>query len=170
VFPPPAASPAGRLCDGASSCSPETYASTDPVVDANGKFTGEVKITINDALIKSPCVRDCIVEHEEVHRRDLTPILREIADCDNAAGDDERKKGECNALSNSMLPQIKAQTECNAYRASYTCLTLKETNSKSPCSRSPHKEVVRKHRGYESCELAKHCRDAGRPAEGIPNS
>jgi hypothetical protein len=144
-----------RLHDGKSSCSPDTYGSADPEVDADGKFTGEVKITINDSAIKSPCVRECVVEHEEVHRRDLTPILKEIRACDVAAGNDDAKQGECNRLSNSKLPKVQQDTECNAYRVSYTCLTLEALDSKGPCSKSPHREEIRKHRAYEACELAK---------------
>jgi hypothetical protein len=133
-------------------------------------FTGEVKVTINDAAIKSPCVRDCVVAHEEVHRRELTPILRRIHACDVAAGNDPKKQGECTLLSNRELLRIQAQTECNAYRTSFTCLTLKLLDPDSPCSKAPHREEIQQHRGYEACELKTRCAEAGRPNEGIPNS
>ncbi|MFT3768133.1 MAG: hypothetical protein QM820_22000 [Minicystis sp.] len=170
VLPPATDRLAPRLFDGQTHCSPETYGSTDPEIDKDGSFTGEVVVTINDAAIKSPCVRDCVVAHEEVHRRDLTPILKKIHACDVAARNDPKKQGECNALSNAELPKAQHQTECNAYRASYTCLTAKLLDSSSPCSKSPHREEIQKHRGYEACELKNQCKEAGRPNEGIPNA
>jgi hypothetical protein len=152
-------------------CSPTWYGDTQPEIDpATGGFTGKLIVKYNDAALKDPCVRECVEEHEGVHVSDLTPIVRAIHDCDVAAGDDPAKQDKCNQLSNRTLPAIQSQTECNAYRRSYTCLTLKLLDPSNPCSRPPHKAEVEKHRGYEGCHLRESCAAAGTPGLGIPNA
>lgn len=156
---------------GKDECSPISFGSTEFDFDAKGEnLTGRLIVTINDAAIKSPCVRECVKEHEDVHLEDFTPVVKKLADCDRAAGNDDRKKGECNAMANRELNVARAGSECRAYRRSFTCLTLKVLDPDSPCSKSPDREEVQKHRVYESCELKKHCAEAGTPAAGIPNA
>jgi hypothetical protein len=153
------------------SCSPTWFGSTDPEVDpATGKFTGKVTSRLNDAVLKDPCVRDCVREHEDVHVRRLTPIVERIHRCDVAAGDDWDKIGQCNAMATKSLADEHAPGECAAYRRSFTCLTLKLLDPASPCSKSPSKEEIQKHRGYESCEMRNYCASAGTPELGVPNA
>jgi hypothetical protein len=96
--------------------------------------------------------------------------VEKIRDCDVAAGNDSKKQGECNLMATRELNAARARSECNAYRASFTCLTYKVLDSSKECSKSPHREVVQKHRGFEGCELKKHCAEAGTPELGIPNA
>ena len=160
-----------KLYSGKSDCSPDWYGDTSFETDASGdSFTGKVKTTYNDALLKDPCVRECVEEHEAVHVKDLTPVAQKIHDCDVAAGNDDKKKGQCNVMATRELGAARTRSECNAYRASFTCLTLKVLEPSSPCSKSPHREEVQKHRGYEACELKKQCKEAGTPELGIPNA
>jgi hypothetical protein len=160
-----------HLRSGESDCSPTWFGDTTPEVDPNGgSFTGKLKVTYNDPVLKDPCVRECVEQHEAVHVRDLTPIVKKIHDCDVAAGDDWNKKGICNQMATRELVGARARSECNAYRASFTCLTLKVLDSSSPCSKSPHREQVQKHRGYDGCELKRQCNEAGTPELGIPNA
>ena len=51
--------------------------------------------------------------------------------CDEAANGDENKVGECNAMT-YQLQAATAKFECEAYRHSFTCLTLKVLASNSP--------------------------------------
>lgn len=160
-----------KLFSGKSDCSPTWFGDTTPEVDATGgSFTGKLKVTYNDAELKDPCVRECVEEHEAVHVRDLTPIVKKIHDCDVAAGNDWDKKGKCNEMATRELVAARAPSECNAYRASFTCLTLKVLDPSNKCSKPPHRTQVQKHRGYHGCELEKQCREAGTPQLGIPNA
>ena len=160
-----------HLHSGESDCSPTWFGETAPEVDAaGGSFTGKLTVKYNDPELKSPCVRSCVEEHEAVHVEHLTPIVKKIRDCDVAAGDDWDKKGKCNLMATRELEAIRKRSECEAYRKSFTCLTLKVLDSKSPCSKPPHREEVQKHRGYEACELKRHCAAAGTPELGIPNA
>lgn len=156
---------------GEDDCAPTWYGDTSPEIDpSGGSFTGKLIRTYNDPMLKDPCVRECVEEHEAVHVRDLTPIVKKIHDCDAAAGDDWNKKGKCNAMATKELSAARARSECEAYQKSFTCLTLKVLDPSSPCSKSPHREEVQKHRGYDGCALKKNCADAGIPHAGIPNS
>jgi hypothetical protein len=160
-----------KLFSGKSDCSPDWYGDTSFEVDASGdSFTGKVKVTYNDAVLKDPCVRECVEEHEAVHVKDLTPVAQKIHDCDVAAGNDDKKKGQCNIMATREMTAARARSECNAYRASFTCLTLKVLDPSSKCSKPPHREEVQKHRGYDGCELKKQCKEAGTPELGIPNA
>ncbi len=152
-------------------CSPTWFGDTSPEVDPKtGGFTGKLVVKYNDAALKDPCVRECVELHESIHVRDLQPIVRQIHECDVVAGTDWTRKERCNELSNRILPAIRAKTECNAYRQSFTCLTLKLLDSASPCSRSPHREEVQKHRRYDSCHMRENCAEAGTPELGVPNA
>jgi hypothetical protein len=156
---------------GQSDCSPTWFAKTEPEVDSAGEsFTGKLVVTYNEAAIQSPCVRECVEVHENVHVKDLTPIVQKIRDCDVTAGSDWNKKGKCNEMASRELGKAQAGSECEAYRRSFTCLTLKVLDSASPCSKSPHREVVQKHRGFEACEMKKNCGAAGTPELGVPNA
>ena len=159
-----------KLFSGQSPCSPTWFGGTEPEVDSNGDFTGKLVVTYNDAALKDPCVRECVEEHEAVHVRDFTPVLKKIHDCDVAAGNDWKKKGECNLMATRELNAARARSECYAYRASFTCLTLKVLDSSNKCSKPPHREEVQKHRGYEACELKNYCKEAGTPELGVPNA
>ena len=160
-----------KLFSGKSDCSPDWYGDTSPEMDAAGdSFTGKLITTYNDAALKDPCVRECVEEHEAVHVKDLTPVVQKIHECDVAAGNDDAKKGKCNQMATRELSAARARSECNAYRVSFTCLTLKVLDPASPCSKPPHREEVQKHRGSEACELKKQCAEAGTPALGIPNA
>jgi hypothetical protein len=157
--------------DGQSDCSPTWFGDTSPEVDpSGGSFTGKLIVKYNDAALKSPCVRECVEEHEAVHVAHLTPIVKMIHECDVAAGNDWEKKGKCNEMANRDLAAIQKRSECEAYRKSFTCLTLKVLDSKSPCSKPPHRDEVQKHRGYEACEMKRYCAEAGTPELGIPNA
>jgi hypothetical protein len=152
-------------------CSPTWFGSTDPEVDeATGKFTGKVMSKLNDAVLKDPCVRDCVREHEDVHVRRLTPIVERIHRCDLAAGNDWDKIGECNSMTTKLLADEHAPGECAAYRRSFTCLTLKLLDPASPCSKGASRDEIQKHRGYESCEMRNYCATAGTPELGVPNA
>ncbi len=135
-----------------------------------GKFHRQIDVTYNDAALKDPCVRECVELHESVHVTHLTPIVKKIHDCDVAAGSDWDKKGNCNEMATRELSEIRSRSECEAYRRSFTCLTLKILDSQSPCSKPPHRDEVQKHRGYEGCEMKGHCKEAGTPEAGIPNA
>lgn len=155
----------------AASCSPTWFGSTDPDVDQpTGKFTGKLTTRLNDAVLKDPCVRECVQEHEDVHVARLTPIVERIHRCDVAAGDDPDKSGVCNAMATKALFEEHAPGECAAYRRSFTCLTLKLLDPANPCSKGASREEIQKHRGYESCELRNYCTEAGTPALGVPNA
>jgi hypothetical protein len=157
--------------DGQSECSPTWFGDTSPEVDpSGGSFTGRLIVKYNDAGLKSPCVRECVEEHEAVHVAHLTPIVKMIHECDVAAGSDWEKKGKCNEMASHDLAAIQKRSECEAYRKSFTCLTLKVLDSKSPCSKRPHRDEVQKHRGYEACEMKRYCAEAGTPELGIPNA
>jgi len=150
----------------AVSCSPTWYGDTSPEIDeGSGKFTGKLKVTYNEKAIKSSCVRDCVVEHEKVHVRQLTPIVKRIHECDKASAGNPEKEGDCNALATKLLAPVD-RMECEAYRKSFTCLTLKVLNSASPCSKPPHLAEIQKHRGYDACEMKTRCTDAGTPELG----
>ncbi len=58
------------------------------------------------------------------------------------------------------LNKINRFSECEAYRKSFTCLTLKVLDPSNPCSKPPHRDEVQKHRGYEGCEMKKACAEA----------
>ncbi len=155
---------------GNSDCSPTWYGDTSPEIDpSGGSFTGKLVVKYNDAELKDPCVRECVEQHENVHVKHLTPIVKKIHDCDVAAGNDWDKKGKCNEMATRELNKINRFSECEAYRKSFTCLTLKVLDSSSPCSKPPHRDEVQKHRGYEGCEMRKACAEAGTPEAGIPN-
>lgn len=162
--------PIPHLRSGKSDCSPTWFGDTSPEVDpSGGNFTGRLLVTYNDAAIKDPCVRECVEVHERVHVEHLTPIVKRIHDCDVAAGSDWNKKGKCNEMATRELVSIRARSECEAYRKSFTCLTLKVLDAKSPCSKPPHREQVQIHRGYEGCEMRRQCGEAGTPELGVPN-
>ncbi|HET7272106.1 MAG TPA: hypothetical protein VFI90_13595 [Rubrobacter sp.] len=162
--------PIPHLFSGKSDCSPTWFGDTSPEVDpSGGSFTGRLVVTYNDAALKDPCVRECVEVHESVHVEHLTPIVKRIHDCDVAAGSDWDKKGKCNEMATRELVAIRARSECEAYRKSFTCLTLKVLDAKSPCSKPPHREQVQKHRGYEGCEMRRYCGEAGTPELGVPN-
>src|SRR3989337_1071522 len=157
--------------NGKTSCSPDWYGDTSPEIDeSTGKFTGKVIVKYNTAALKDPCVRDCVEQHETVHVKQLTPVVTKIHECDMAAGNDRKQIEECNAMANRELNEPLHKWECEAYQKSFTCLTLKILDAKNPCSKPPHFEVIQKHRGYESCEMKKHCKEAGTPEAGIPVS
>lgn len=154
---------------GEKPCSPTWFGDSSPEIDqSTGGFTGRVITKLNDAVLTDPCVRKCVQEHEDVHARRLTPLLKQIRDCDVAA-DTDAKKERCNALSNRLLLDERAPGECAAYARSFTCLTLALIDPQNPCSKSPHKEEIQKHRGYESCEMKNYCKEAGTPELGFPN-
>ncbi len=155
---------------GKSDCSPTWYGDTSPEVDpSGGSFTGKLVVKYNDTELKDPCVRECVELHESVHVKHLTPIVKKIRDCDVAAGKDWDKKEKCNEMATHELNKINKLSECEAYRKSFTCLTLKILDPSSPCSKQPHRDEVQKHRGYEGCEMKKYCAEAGTPEAGIPN-
>lgn len=155
---------------GKSDCSPTWYGDTSPEVDQGGEsFTGKLVVKYNDAELKDPCVRECVELHESVHVKHLTPVVKKIHDCDVAAGKDWDKKEKCNEMATNELEKIRKFSECEAYRKSFTCLTLKVLDSSSPCSKKPSRDEVQKHRGYEGCEMKKYCAEAGTPEAGIPN-
>jgi hypothetical protein len=159
-----------RLLSGKSDCSPTWFGDTSPELDPSGEsFTGRLKVTYNDAALKDPCVRECVELHESVHVEHLTPIVKRIHECDVAAGSDWDKKGKCNEMATRELAAVRARSECEAYRKSFTCLTLKILDAKNPCSKPPHREEVQKHRGYEACEMRRQCGEAGTPELGVPN-
>lgn len=163
--------PIPRLFSGKSDCSPTWFGDTSPDVDpGGGSFTGRLLVTYNDAAIKDPCVRECVEVHERVHVEHLTPIVKRIHDCDVAAGSDWDKKGKCNEMATRELAAVRARSECEAYRKSFPCLTLKVLDAKNPCSKPPSREEVQKHRGYEGCEMRRWCGEAGTPELGIPNA
>lgn len=156
---------------GKKDCSPTWFGDTSPEIDPiSGGFTGRLKVTYNEAVLKDPCVRECVEQHEAVHVADLTPVVKKIHDCDVAAGDDWNKKGKCNVMATDELSQARARSECDAYRKSFTCLTYKVLDSSNPCSKPPHRQEVDKHRGYDGCEMKQYCADAGTPEKGIPNA
>lgn len=159
-----------RLFSGQSACSPTWYGDTsaEPTPDGNS-LTGRLIVTYNDAVLKDPCVRECVEQHEAVHVEDFTPLVKRIHDCDVAAGNDWDKKEKCAEI-NRELVAARARSECRAYRRSFTCLTYKILDSSNPCSKSPHREEIQKHRGYEACEMKRQCADAGTPEAGIPNA
>ena len=162
--------PIPHLFSGKSDCSPTWFGDTSPEVDpSGGSFTGRLLVTYNDAAIKDPCVRECVEVHESVHVEHLTPIVKRIHDCDVAAGNDWNKKEKCNEMATRELVSIRARSECEAYRKSFTCLTLKVLDAKNPCSKPPHREQVQVHRGYEGCEMRRQCGEAGTPELGVPN-
>ncbi len=155
---------------GKSDCSPTWFGDTSPEVDPTGSsFTGRVIVKYNDPVLKDPCVRECVEQHESVHVKHLTPIVKKIHACDAAAGGDWEKKGKCNEMANRELQAIHKRSECEAYRKSFTCLTLKILDAKDTCSKSPHREEIQKHRGYEACEMKRYCAEAGTPELGIPS-
>lgn len=159
-----------RLFSGKSDCSPTWFGDTSPELDPSGEsFTGRLIVTYNDAALKDPCVRECVELHESVHVEHLTPIVKRIHECDVAAGGDWDKKGKCNEMATRELAAVRARSECEAYRKSFTCLTLKILDAKNPCSKPPHREEVQKHRGYEGCEMRRQCGEAGTSELGIPN-
>jgi hypothetical protein len=159
-----------QLSSGKSNCSPDWFGDTSPEIDpGGGSFTGRVVVKYNEGLLTDPCIRECVEQHESVHVKHLTPIVKRIHECDVAAGNDWDKKGKCNELSNRELGAIHNRSECEAYRQSFTCLTLKVLDPTSPCSKPPHREEVQKHRGYEGCEMKQYCGAAGTPELGIPN-
>jgi hypothetical protein len=159
-----------RLFSGKSDCSPTWFGDTSPELDPSGEnFTGRLIVTYNDAALKDPCVRECVEVHENVHVEHLTPIVKRIHECDVAAGGDWDKKGKCNEMATRELVAVRARSECEAYRKSFTCLTLKVLDAKNPCSKPPHREEVQKHRGYEGCEMKRQCGEAGTPDLGVPN-
>jgi hypothetical protein len=163
--------PIQHLFSGKSDCSPTWFGDTSPEVDpGGGSFTGRMLVTYNDAAIKDPCVRECVEVHESVHVEHLTPIVKRIHDCDVAAGSDWDKKGKCNEMATRELASVRARSECEAYRKSFTCLTLKVLDAKDPCSKPPRREEVQKHRGYEGCEMRRWCGEAGTPELGVPNA
>ena len=96
--------------------------------------------------------------------------MKKIHDCDVAAGNDWDKKGKCSEMATRELADFRNHSECEAYRTSFTCLTLKILDSTSHCSKSPHRDEVQKHRGYEACEMKNYCAAAGTPEAGIPNA
>ncbi|MDF0677315.1 MAG: hypothetical protein P0120_23710 [Nitrospira sp.] len=155
---------------GKSDCSPTWFGDTSPEVDpSGGSFTGRLIVKYNQAELKDPCVRECVEQHESVHVKHLTPIVKKIHDCDVAAGSDWDKKGKCNEMATRELTGVRLRSECEAYQKSFTCLTLKILDSKSPCSKPPHREQIQKHRGFEGCEMKRYCAEAGTPEVGIPN-
>ena len=159
------------LASGESTCSPTWYGDTSPEIEEQtGKFTGRLVVKYNEAAIKSPCVHECIEAHEAVHVRQLTPVVKKIADCDKAAGDDWEKRGKCNEMANRELTAPHAAWECEAYRKSFTCLTLKVLDPSSPCSKPPHREEIQQHRNTEGCEMRDYCSSAGTPELGVPNA
>lgn len=159
-----------HLYSGKSTCSPTWYGDTSPEIDPGGEsFTGKLVVKYNDAELKDPCVRECVELHESVHVKHLTPIVKKIHDCDVAAGKDWDKIEKCNEMATHELNKITKFSECEAYRKSFTCLTLKVLDSSSPCSKKPHRDEVQRHRGYEGCEMKKYCSEAGTPEAGIPN-
>ena len=163
--------PIPRLFSGESDCSPTWFGDTRPETDpSGGSFTGRLIVTYNDAALKDPCVRECVELHESVHVQHLTPIVKRIHECDVAAGGDWDKKGKCNEMATRELAAVRARSECEAYRRSFTCLTLKILDAKNPCSKPPHREEVQKHRGYEGCEMRRQCGEAGTPELGVPNA
>jgi hypothetical protein len=138
--------------------------------DYRDKLYAAIAAPPNAAALKDPCVRDCIEQHESVHVGHLTPIVKKIHDCDVAAGNDWDKKEKCNQMATRELGEIRARSECEAYRKSFTCLTLKVLDSTSLCSKPRHRDEVQKHRGYDVCEMRRYCADAGTPEAGIPNA
>lgn len=154
-----------------SSCSPDWYGQTEPEIDEkSGRYTGNLIVKYKTVALIDPCVRDCIKQHEAVYVKQLTPVVKKIHQCDVAAGNDSKKLAQCNLLANEEWTRKGRwhRWECEAYRKSFTCLTLKILDSKSPCSRSPHRDEIKKHRGYEACELKRNCTEAGTPKLGIP--
>ncbi len=62
---------------GKSYCSPTWYGDTSPEIDpSGGSFTGKLVVKYNDAESKDPCVRECVEQHENVHVKHLTPLLK----------------------------------------------------------------------------------------------
>ncbi|HET7229003.1 MAG TPA: hypothetical protein VFJ16_03340 [Longimicrobium sp.] len=137
-------------------CSPTWYGSTDPELNDQGFFTGKLLVTYNDAAIQSPCVKECVRQHEQVHVRDLTPIVRRIAACDRAAGNDEAKHARCGQMSSELFA-IQDRTECNAYAKSIACLKAMLADTKGKCGKEPHRTHVREHLAREECHLAESC-------------
>lgn len=170
VHQAPAAAPWLWALSGEKPCSPTWFGETSPEVDDKGRFTGQLIVKLNDAELKDPCVRACVQEHEQVHVERLTPIVKRIAACDREAGDHPEKAGRCNAMATRDLAAEHAPGECAAYRRSFTCLTLKLLDPASPCSKSPGKEEIQKHRGYEGCEMRNYCTSAGTRELGVPNA
>jgi hypothetical protein len=160
-----------HFSSGKSNCSPDWFGDTSPEVDpSGGSFTGKLVVKYNDAVLKDPCVRECVEQHESVHVKHLTPIVKRIHECDVSAGTDWDKKGKCNQMATRELAEIHNRSECEAYRQSFTCLTLKVLDTTSPCSKAPHREEVQKQRGYEGCEMKSYCGAAGTPELGVPNA
>lgn len=140
----------------AKKCSPTWYGSTDPEVTPDGRFTGKLVITYNDAAIKSPCVRECVRKHEEVHVRDLTPLMQRIAACDRAAGNDWDKRGACNVMALEM-GKLVDRTECNAYAVSIDCLKAMLADPKGKCGKGKDRKEVQAHLAREECHLRESC-------------
>lgn len=122
--------------NGKSDCSPTWFGDTSPEVDpSGGSFIGRLIVTYNEAELKDPCVRECVEQHESVHVKHLTPIVKKIHDCDVAAGSDWDKKGKCSEMATRELTGVRLRSECESYQKSFTCLTLKIFDPKSPCSK-----------------------------------
>jgi len=73
-----------------------------------------------------------VEQHEAVHVKHLTPIVKKIHDCDVAAGNDWNKKGKCNEMATRELGEVRAKSECEAYRVSFTCLDLQDPRLVQP--------------------------------------
>jgi hypothetical protein len=146
--------------NGEGKCSPTWFGETEPEVDpVSGGFTGKLVVRYNEAALKDQCVRECVEEHENVHVKDLTPIIKKIHNCDVAAKND-RDKENCNVMSNKEFnTEVKNRTECNAYKKSIACLRRKIRDSKNPCSKAPHRQEIKKHLGYELCEKEHYCKE-----------
>lgn len=144
-----------------AACSPTWYGETVPELsDESGRFTGRLLIKYNDAAIKSPCVKSCVKAHEEVHVKDLTPIVQRMAACDKAAGDDWDKRDRCNAMS-MELARMTQRTECNAYQVSIGCLKRMLADAKGKCGKGADRAEVEAHLKREECHLRESCGAAG---------
>ncbi len=143
-----------RVYSGQSPCSPDWYGDSKPEMDeTTGKVTGKVKVTYNDAAIKSPCVKDCIQKHEAVHVKQLTPVVQEIHKCEVAAKGDPKKQEKCDLLFFEKITKAPLNAmECEAYQVSKACLARKLADK--TCSKEPHRKAVEQHLKQEECELA----------------
>jgi hypothetical protein len=137
-------------------CSPTWYGSTDPELTPDGRYTGKLVVTYNDAAIKSPCVKECVRKHEQVHVRDLGPLMKRIGDCDRAAGGDWDKLGQCNLMALEIYKLVD-RTECNAYAVSIDCLKTMLADPRGKCGKAPHRKEVEAHLKREECHLAESC-------------
>jgi len=84
---------------------------------------------IKEIFDTNPCTRPCVDVHESVHVKHITPVCKEVHNCLDKAGSDEKKQDKCldNYEASSLAKTFGS--ECEAYKAEEKCLTSRKAKA-----------------------------------------